>query len=175
MTIFKLYSFPWTGMRKLTSYRPRSSSARRQNTALGWLGHDTQAAGVLATARLHMQVQRAVAAVLPPALGAVCRVAKLETQRLQLAVPSAAHAAKLRQMAPRIAQALAAAGWNLSEIAVKVQASMPGTGAKPSPPPKEAIPLGDTALGAFETLRENLRPGPLADAVARLLRHHKAR
>jgi hypothetical protein len=160
-------------MKKPATFRPRSPSTRRENTPLGWLGHDTQSAGVLATARLHMQVERAVAAVLPPALGAVCRVARLETQRLQLAVPSAAHAAKLRQMAPRIAQALSAAGWNLSEIAVKVQAGMPRTGAKPARPPKEAEPLGDTALGAFEELRRTLRPGPLADAIGRLLKHHK--
>lgn len=160
-------------MKKPASYRPRSSSRRRENTALGWLGHDMQGAGVLATARLHMQVQQVVAGVLPPGLGAVCRVAKLETQRLQLAVPSAAHAAKLRQMAPRIAQALGAAGWNLSEITVKVQASMPGIGTKPPRPPKEAVPLDEAALGAFETLRGNLRPGPLADAIARLLKRHK--
>jgi len=129
----------------------------------------------LATARAHLQIQRAVAAVLPPALGAVCVVAKLENQRLQLAVPSAAHAAKLRQLGPRIAQALGAQGWNLNEIAVKVQAGMPKPGAKSPRPPKEAEPLGATALDAFETLREKLQPGPLADAVARLLAHHKPR
>ncbi|MCD0501845.1 flagellar hook-length control protein FliK [Bordetella petrii] len=161
-------------MNRPASHRSRSSASRRgENTALGWLGHDARGAGVLATARTHLQIQRAVAAVLPPALGAVCVVAKLESQRLQLAVPGAAHAAKLRQLAPRIAQALNAQGWNLNEIAVRVQAGMPKPGAKAPRPPKEAQPLGDSALGAFETLQENLRPGPLADAVARLLAHHK--
>nr|WP_231934121.1 DciA family protein [Bordetella bronchialis] len=140
---------------------------------MGWLGHDSRGAGVLATARLHLQIQRTVAAAVPPVLGAVCRVARLETDRLQLAVPSAAHAAKLRQMAPRIAQALQAAGWNLNEITVKVQAGLPGAGTKPARPPKESIPLDETALNAFEALRETLNPGPLADAVARLLRHHR--
>jgi hypothetical protein len=154
------------------SHPGRPSSRRRENTALAWLGNDTRAAGVLATARLHIQVQQIVAGVLPPAVGAVCRVAKLESQRLQLAVPSAAHAARLRQMAPRIAQALAAAGWNIGEIAVKVHAGMP-SGSKPPRPPKEAMPLGDTALAAFDALHDTLRPGPLADAVARLLKHHR--
>lgn len=163
-------------MNRSIPYRTRSATGRREgNTALGWLGHDTRAAGVLATARTHLQIQQALAAVLPPALGVMCVVAKLESQRLTLAVPSAAHAAKLRQMAPRIAQALCAQGWNLNEIAVRVQAGMPKPGAKMPRPPKEAEPLGETALGAFEQLKGTLRPGPLADAVARLLAHHKPR
>lgn len=161
------------GMNKRAPYRPNPKPARGENTAMGWLGHDARGAGVLATARLHLQIQRTVAAAVPPVLGAVCRVARLETDKLQLAVPSAAHAAKLRQMAPRIAQALQAAGWNLNEIAVKVQAGLPGAGMKPSRPPRETIPLDETALGAFETLRETLNPGPLADAIERLLRHHR--
>jgi len=160
-------------MNRPASNRSRSSASRRGETPLGWLGHDTRGAGVLATARVHLQIQHAIAAVLPPALGAVCVVAKLETPRLQLAVPSAAHAAKLRQLAPRIAQALNTQGWNLSEIAVRVQAGMPRPGAKTPRPPIETQPLGETALGAFEALQENLRPGPLADAVAKLLARHK--
>ncbi|WP_454688894.1 DciA family protein [Achromobacter aloeverae] len=158
-------------MRKTPYRRPRSAPGRKQATALGWLGHDNHAAGMLATARLHMQVQAAVAKILPPALGEVCRVARLETDKLQLAVPSAAHAAKLRQMAPRVAQALAAAGWQLNEISVKVQAGLMPPPAPP--PPREAVPLDGQALEAFAALRQNLRPGKLADAVARLLEHHK--
>ncbi|CAB3672872.1 MAG: DciA family protein [Achromobacter pulmonis] len=131
-------------------------------------------AGVLATARKHLQIQYAVAAILPAPLGSVCQVGKLENQRLQLVVPSAAHAAKMRQLAPRIAQALANQGWNLNEIAVKVQAGLPKPGTRKPLPPKEAQPLGEAALGAFETLHDNLRPGPLADAVAKLLKHHKS-
>ena len=129
-------------------------------------------AGVLATARAHLQIQQAVAAVLPPALGEVCVVAKFESQKLMLAVPGPVYAAKLRQMAPRIAQTLSTQGWNLTEISVRIQAGMPRPGQKAPRPPKEAQPLGDTALQAFSDLREGLRPGPLADAVARLLRHH---
>jgi len=122
-----------------------------------------------------MQVERVIATVLPPALAKVCRVARLENARVQLAVPGAAHAAKLRQMAPRVAQTLSMAGWNVNEIVVKVQAGMPGPGLGTPRPPREAQPLGTVALDAFEHLQETLRPGPLADAVARLLAHHKPR
>ncbi|MDQ8033605.1 DciA family protein [Bordetella genomosp. 1] len=129
-------------------------------------------AGVLATARAHLQIQHAIAAVLPPALAAVCVVAKVESQRMMLAVPGPVHAAKLRQLAPRIAQTLSSQGWNLTEISVRIQAGMPRPGQKAPRPPKESQPLGDTALKAFSELHGDLRPGPLADAVARLLRHH---
>jgi hypothetical protein len=121
---------------------------------------------------MHLQIQAVLATALPANLARVCWVAKLESQRLQLAVPSAAHAAKLRQLAPRLAQALTHRGWNLNEIGVRVQATLPKTMLK-TPLPKEIQPLGETALSAFETLHDRLRAGPLADAVARLLNHHK--
>jgi len=159
-------------MNGVSSYRSRSTSSRRENTALGWLALDNRGGGVLATARMYLQVQAVITTTLPAALTAVCWVAKLEKQRLQLAVPSAAHAAKLRQLAPRLVQALANHGWNLNEITVRVQAGLPKTTLK-TPKPKEIQPLSAAALGAFETLHGHLRPGPLAEAVARLLKHHK--
>jgi hypothetical protein len=155
-----------------SSYCSSSISSRRANTALGWLALDIRGGDVLATARMHLQVQTVVTATLPAVLASVCWVAKLERQRLQLAVPSAAHAAKLRQLAPRLAQALISHGWNLNEIAVRVQADLPKTTPK-TPMPKEIQPLGATALSAFEILHDHLRPGPLANAVARLLKHHR--
>lgn len=120
---------------------------------------------------MHLQVQAVLAAALPPPLATVCWVTKLEKARLQVAVPSAAHAAKLRQLAPRLVQTLAHHGWNLNEIAVRVQATLPKTMLKNSLP-REIEPLGETALNAFKNLHEHLRPGPLADAVAHLLKHH---
>jgi len=152
------------------SHRNRFPAPADKN-ALGWLGRDAMGAGVLATARRYLQMRQAVQAVLPGPLGEVCQVVKLENQRVTLAVPSAAHAAKLRQLAPRISRALAGRGWNVNEIAVRVQAGMPGPGAA-ARPPRETVPLEESSLEAFADLHRNLRPGALADAVARLLAHH---
>jgi len=152
-------------------YRRNRSLSPGDRNALGWLGRDTLGAGVLATARRYMQMRQAMQAVLPAALGAACQVAKMENGRVTLAVPNAAHAAKLRQLAPRIAEALAARGWNVSEIAVRVQAGMPGS-APAVRPPRETVPLQDQDLQAFAELHSSLRPGRLADAVARLLARH---
>ncbi|MGB3290308.1 MAG: DciA family protein [Burkholderiaceae bacterium] len=108
---------------------------------------------------------------LPPALARVCKVARIERQQMTLAVPSAAYAARLRQLAPSVVQALAGGGWNLNEIKVRVQAGLLQNRTNPSG--KEAIPLDDNALDAFDQLRGALQPGPLADAVLRLLKHHR--
>jgi len=89
-----------------------------------------------------------------------------------MAVPNAAHAAKLRQLAPSLADALMHAGWNIAEIKVRIQAGL-GAPMPYAPPPKEAIPLDGQALEAFTSLQHRLRAGPLADAVARLLTRHK--
>ena len=151
---------------------PRSRTGRGQETALSWLGHDARGAGVLATAQRHLQIQQALAALLPRGVGEVCAVIKLDNRRLELAVPGPAYAAKLRQMAPSLAQALTGRGWLLDEIAVRVQAGMPRPGSRAAHPPKLAQPLGAQALDAFDELGKAVRPGPLADAIARLLAHH---
>lgn len=159
-------------MRKPPSFFRRAPrrGAGSQNL-LGWLGHDQQAAGVLATARRHMLIRQAAIGILPEGLGDACRIAKLDGPCLTIAVPNAAHAAKLRQLAPRLAEALTRQGWNIKEIKVRIQADVSGP-APYVPPAKEAIPLDGEALQAFTALHEQLQPGPLAEAVARLLKHH---
>ena len=161
--------------RPISSPQRPASPQRSESTALEWLRHDMHSASVLATARKHLQIQHAVATVLPPPLAKRCLVSKLENQRLQLAVPSTAHAAKLRQLAPRILKVLARQGWNLNEIVVRIQADLPQLGSKTPRPPKDTQALGPVALEAFEALHSKLRPGPLANAIANLLVHHKDR
>lgn len=155
---------------------PRSAGrhhdkAQAATLALSWLGDDRQGAQVLETARRLLTAEQAAKNALPPALALVCKVARIERQQMTLAVPSAAYAARLRQLAPSVVQALAVGGWNLNEIKVRVQAGLLQSQTKKSG--KEVIPLDDAALDAFDELRGALRPGPLADAVKRLLDHHR--
>jgi hypothetical protein len=139
--------------------------------ALKWLDGDQRGAQVLATARNLLQVEQTAKTVLPAALAEVCKVARIERQQLTLAVPSAAYAAKLRQLAPRVVKLLTDNGWNLNEIIVKVQAHSSRIETKPAV--REVVPLDDSALAAFDDLQSKLRPGPLADAINRLLKHHR--
>lgn len=139
--------------------------------AVGWLGSDARGAQVLTVARNLLDVEQAIKAALPAALADVCRAARIERQQLTLAVPSAAYASKLRQLAPSIVRLLADGGWNLNEIIVKVQAGLLKSQTKTTL--RDVTPLNESALRAFDELHRNIRPGPLADAISRLLRHHR--
>ncbi|NGM88547.1 DUF721 domain-containing protein [Parapusillimonas sp. SGNA-6] len=139
--------------------------------AVGWLGRDARGAQVLTVARNLLDVEQAIRAALPPALADVCKAARIDRQQLTLAVPSAAYASKLRQLAPSLVRLLADGGWNLNEIAVKVQAGLLKIQTKTAR--RQVMPLNESALQAFDELHRNVRPGPLADAIGRLLKHHR--
>jgi hypothetical protein len=151
--------------------RSRSSGQSGSTHLIGWLGHDSQSANVLATAQMHLNMRSAVVSALPANMRSAFEVIKLDNQVLTLMVSSAAFAAKFRQLAPRVTAHIQKAGWNIVEIKLKVQG---GLGLPEIvKPPREARTLDQTDLKAFEDLRTVLRPGPLADAVAKLLRHHQ--
>ena len=152
--------------------RPARTHAKSGSSHLiGWLGNDTQAASVLATAQLHLKIRAAVSAALPAAMREAFDVIKIENNTLTLTVSSAAFAAKFRQIAPRVTAHIQSLGWNMTEIKLRVQG---GIGLAPVvKPPREARLLDQQDLKAFENLNQQLRPGPLADAVSKLLRHHQ--
>ena len=138
--------------------------------ALKWLSLDEAGASVMATAQALLQAEQVIRKALPPVLAHTCRVANLDRQCITLAVPAAAHATRLRQLTPTLLRALVAKGWNLNRVEIRVQAGlMAQAGIKP---PREVQPLGREALNSFQALRQNVAPGPLADAIARLLTHH---
>ena len=159
-------------MRRPPKQRTTENFSPADLTAIHWLGSDQHGAQVLTTARLLLSIEQVTKKVLPPALAQACRVARIDGQQITLAVPSAAYASKLRQLAPRIAELLTASGWNLNEIIVKVQAGLLQAQTKATPS-RQVAPLGEKALNAFAELQNNLNPGPLADTVQRLLNHHR--
>ena len=153
-----------------TIRRPPPGNPKKGAHLIGWLGHDTQAASVLATAQLHLKLRAVVAETLPATMREGFDVMKIENNVLTLLVSSAAFAAKFRQLA-RVTTHIQSAGWNLNEIKLRVQG---GLRIPVAPPPtKEARALDHQDLKAFEELNQQLRPGPLADSVARLLAHHQ--
>jgi hypothetical protein len=140
------------------------------NLAVSWLGVDQQGSQVLETARMLLAIECEAKKALPPAFAHVCKAARLDRQQLTLAVPSAAYASKLRQLAPSIVRLLVDGGWNINEINVRVQAGLLQKQTKKAS--REFEPLGDKALAAFTELQAHVRPGPLADAIKRLIAHH---
>lgn len=157
----------------VSSSKRRIGAGSKATHLIGWLGNDAQSANVLATAQLHLKVRSAVSSALPPAMRDAFEVVKIEQTSLTLMVASAAFASKFRQMAPRVSAHLQTLGWNIAEIKLRVHgAALIDPVVKP---PREARLLNQQDLNAFENLKQNLRPGPLADAVSKLLKHHSSK
>ncbi|WP_353172232.1 DciA family protein [Paracandidimonas soli] len=150
-------------------YHPARKSADA-SVAIQWLSTEPRAASVLDAARRLLAAQETLQRLVPGAMGQACRVALIEDARMVLSVPSAAHAAKLRQLAPTITRKMNEKGWNLTEITVKIQAARLQTA--PQRPPKSVNPLGTAGVQAFSEIQPAIHPGPLADAIARLLKRH---
>lgn len=151
---------------------PRSKRSERNAQVLEWLSADQRGASVLETARQLMAAEALIVQALPVAMVRRIKVAQIDRQRMTISVPSAAHATRLRQIAPTLLKHMRDKGWNISEIVLRVYAGMPDTETKVTQ--RETRPLDAQALQAFASLRRNVRPGPLADALERLLRHHQS-
>ena len=168
-----------SGLSGLITSKTRIQRTRKKNggpgnrpaaQALQWLAHDDAGSSVLATAQQLLQAEEVVRAALPPVLALTCRVASIDRQRITLAVPAAAHATRLRQLTPTLLRKLVSRGWNLTQMDVRVQAGL-APYVRPKPP-REVRPLDAAALNCFQDLKQNVAPGPLADAIHRLLTHH---
>lgn len=156
-----------------STFKPRrpSRSSKASELALDWLRHDRNSSTVLATANQFLAIEELLHQKVRFAADTHCKVAHIERQRITLAVPSPAYAARLRQCSTSILQCLSEAGWSVSEVQVVVQASLAATDhlAKPA---RTVQPLDSQALDAFQDLHEALEPGPLATAVAKLIKNH---
>lgn len=149
---------------------------RRQRSsgtpALEWLDRHPQGAQLMRTARELLAIQAVLAGTLPAALARRIRVARIDGPQITVMVPGPAHAARLRQSTEAAAARLRDAGWPVERIVVRIDAAMGRTWTEK--PHREAEPLGEGALRSFEDLGRRVAPGPLADAIGRLLRHHRS-
>lgn len=152
--------------------KPLSSRPSRADHLVDWLGRNQQSANILATAQHHIALKALVVETLPPALKRAFEIAKFDRGVLTLMASNASAAAKLRQLAPRMSSHLQSKGRLIHEVQIKT--SLQHAAPPYQKPEKTARPLDNSDLDAFEELQKGLKPGPLADAVARLLAHHKA-
>lgn len=108
----------------------------------------------------------AVRRLLPRALADRVRVAKAEPPTLTLTVPAGAVAAVVRQRSPDLLAGLRREGFDFTQFVVRVQV---GTGV-----PSHIKPLKNQSHrvnpAPLRQLASELPPGPLRDAVQRLLR-----
>lgn len=106
-----------------------------------------------------------------PTLFVSCRVLQLREGALQVAVPNAALATRLKQVLPKLQDKLREKGWPVDSIRLKVQL-MP---AVPVPAQRSHVQrvLPRDAVGAFVELEQSLEDSPrnasLRDALKHLL------
>ena len=130
------------------------------------LAADTRIAAWYERSEREARVTAAVRRSLPRAFADRVRAAETSTATLELAVSAGAIAAVVRQRTPDILASLRREGWDFTELRVRVQVS--GAAADPRKVDKiqrdrvNKVPLGQ--------LVQTLPPGPLRNAVERLIR-----
>ena len=149
--------------------RPEARADARE--ALDFLQSAEKLGALLPTASRLAQLQQACAR-LQPQVFAACHVVNLDNGQLQIAVPNAALATRLRQQLPRLVAGLRENGWPVEEIRLKVQV-MPER--LPAPPAATKRPLPPSALNSFADLESSLDSDPRNEALRDALRQLLAR
>lgn len=126
-------------------------------------------AGVATRAQGLLRLQASLDRALPAALAGHVRVRTLEAGVLSLACPSGALASRLRHQTDALVAALDKRGVNVTSVRVAVDPGLLG----PYVPPVDKPGLPATALAGLAELETGIEDGPLKDALARLLRHHR--
>lgn len=140
--------------------------------AFEFLQSSDNLAGLLPAARRIGQLQAECERLLPT-LFASCRALQIREGQLQVAVPNAALATRLRQMLPKLQDGLREKGWPVEGIKLKVQLL-------PSEPQRPVHkPLGHElprdAVSSFAALAESMDDSPLKDALQSLVARRRTR
>lgn len=106
--------------------------------------------------------------VAPPSLARASHVLNLEQQMLLLAADNGAVAAKLRQLAPQLAQLFRDRGHEVTGIQVHVQVALPPARRSMAP-----AALGAAGRQALADLAGKLPESPLKNALQRLARSRR--
>ena len=149
--------------------RPEARTDARE--AMDFLRSTDRLGGLLPTASRLAQLQQACERLRPQTL-ALCRVVHLDKGQLQIAVPNAALATRLRQQLPRLAAGLRENGWPIEDIRLKVQV-MPERLPRPPAPKKQDLP--NAALASFAELETTLEQDPRNAELRHALRTLLAR
>jgi hypothetical protein len=149
----------------------RAPTRTTQGAADFLRAHDKMASLLPAVTRM-AALQKDCAAILPDMFND-CAVLQFESDQLTLSTPNAALAAKLKQVLPKLKDALAKRGWQVSAIRLKVQVTK---NVEKSMPLKRLImPVqAVSALSALSTeLEETPRNATLIAALNALVRRHR--
>jgi hypothetical protein len=98
------------------------------------------------------------------------RVGNFGDGKLSLIAVHSAAAAKIRLLAPALTRFLLDRRWQVNSVSVRVQPTTLRTGV----PTGKRVQFSTHALEALRSLHSEMSPSPARDALARLLRRHRA-
>jgi len=155
-----------------TNFTPAKCPQQRPNAreATEFLQSSDGLGSLLATVETLARLQADCERFFPPALSS-CKVLKLHENILQVAVPNAAIATRLRHSLPGLTKSLRERGWVIDNIKVNVKTiSEPRSSLRTY---DTAPPLSDKALQSFAELAHSIeitpRNAPLLNALDNLL------
>ena len=122
---------------------------------------------VMAHARLLVKLTHLYQEIAPTHLGQASRLANYKSGIIVIHAVSGALAAKLRQMAPTLAESFSKRGIECNGVQVKVQARKINTQSRAS----TQKPLSSRSSRSLEDLRDSLPDSPLRSALESLLTH----
>ena len=132
-------------------------------TARNWLAEDPGFAELARRVDDLVAIQAALARACP---GVPATVASLSAGTLNLTVPGAAWASRLRQSEPSILCALAADGFRVEHLKIRPARQFPPPGTRAT----VRAPIPAAALSRMAQIESALQPGDLRQALSRLLR-----
>ena len=149
----------------------RPGQAPKTREVFEFLQSSDQLSALLPAAQRIGQLQADCEQLLPT-LFANSRALQIRESELQVAVPNAALATRLRQSLPKLQQGLREKGWAIDGIKLKVQ---PMSAELQRPVSKQAIhELPRHAVNSFAELASAMDQSPLRDALMKLVSSRKA-
>ena len=138
---------------------------------IGDLLHQSSELRVLSHRARHLaDLQSAMLEAIPRPLSRAYRIKSLRSGTLLVAAETAAAAAKLRHLAPRLLEHLRKRDEQVTKIQIEVQVAMQQI--RPGKSSRRA-PLNDRVISHFKRLEGTLKESPLRLAVSRLVQRHK--
>jgi len=138
-----------------------------QNSLENYLEAADGAGKVMAHARLLNKMTHLYQEIAPTHLGQASRLANYKSGIIVIHAVSGAVAAKLRQLAPTLAEGFSTRGVECNGVQVKVQACKINTQSRAS----TQKPLSSRTSTTLEGLRDSLPDSPLRAALEALLAH----
>jgi hypothetical protein len=134
-----------------------------------WLLQGPETSHLVRLAARHLALQRTYEQIVPPAVATLSYVAAFRGDTVQIVATNGAIAAKLKQLASRLAVQFRERGQEVNRIEVGVQGRL----AEPGPPPPKRAHLPPQAVAAIEDLAANMADASLRSALDRFAKRHR--